>query len=704
MRSGWHPLLTAAALYTLLTGLLLARVLPVFDRAIPGGPIATVDGWQNVWNLWWVRTALERGENPFFTHLLFYPTGVGLYLQTLNLTNGLLTLPAQWLGGPIAAYNTAVLLGFVLSGLGMYLLAWHVLRHRALALLAGALFAFTPFHITKLMDGQLEWIALQWIPLAMLALVLTLERHTPWLAVSAGVLFATVALTSWYCALFVTVWSAVWSVLHLATLRGTDRWRRALLALALLALVGSALLVPVLVPGWRSMERDQQWYRWTGDHAADLLDWLLPSPWHPLWGAQAQAWNQQIRPPYIGAWVIGPGLTLLALAGLGTWVAWRRLWPWALTTLVAGLLALGPSLRIAGVDTGLPLPFALLRWLPGATLARRPNHFIVVALPGLILLAGAGLDWLLARGWRRTALAAVALLIAEYVAVPAPVIAWQSHPAIAALAGRSGAIIDLPIETEGADTLRHQLVHGRPIIGGFVARAPDYPFLEHVPGLFDLWLAQQIGQPRASSAPPLLSDRLDILDQTAAARQALAFYDLQTVVVRRTRLTSAAEQRIAALLTQLYPGIQPQFRDAELTIYQLPSLSDAQPFLFLGAGWYSLEQDPTYRWRWMADQAEVYLVNPRRTAQVVELHLAFSSFDAPRPLQVLLDDQALIGVQATPRLRTLHLRLTLPPGEHRLRLISRSSPSHEPTPRPISLAFTGLQLEPLAEAAPSSAR
>ncbi|WP_026369489.1 hypothetical protein [Kallotenue papyrolyticum] len=704
MRRGWHPLLMAGGLYTLLTGLLLARVLPVFDRAIPGGPIAAVDGWQNVWNLWWVRTALERGENPFVTQMLFYPSGVGLYLQTLNITNGLLTLPVQWLGGPIAAYNTAVLLGFVLSGLGMYLLAWHVLRHRALALLAGALFAFTPFHITKLMDGQLEWIALQWIPFYMLALVLTLERHTPWFAVSAGGLFAAVALTSWYCALFVAVWSALWVVLHLAALRHSNRLWRACRAVILVAGTGSLVLLPIVLPGLRAMGWGNVWHEWTGDHAADLLDWLLPSPWHPLWGAQAQAWNRQIRPPYIGAWVIGPGLTLLALAGLGTWVARRRLWPWALTALVAGLLALGPSLRVAGVDTGLPLPFALLRWLPGATLARRPNHFIVVALPGLILLAGAGLRWLLARGRQWLALAAVALLIAEYVAVPAPAIAWQSHPAIATLAGQSGAIIDLPIETEGTDTLRHQLVHGRPIIGGFVARAPDYPFLEHVPGLFDLWLAQQATLTQTDVARGLLRDTPDILDQLAAARQAFAFYDLQTVVLRRTKLTPSAEQRIIDVLHRLYPDLQPTYHDTTLCVYQLPPLAHPQPFLLLGSGWYDLEQDRTRRWRWMADQAELYLVNPHTTSQPVEIRLTLVSFDTPRPFQLSIDGRVWLTTQATPVQRTLKLHLTLPPGEHRLRLISRSSPSHEPTPRPISLSFTDLQLEPLAEAAPSSAR
>ena len=97
--------LVVLGLYLLPTLYLLARVLPRFGSVIPGGPVADIDGWQNVWSLWWVQHALSHGENPFFTSMLFYPVGVSLYLQTLNITNGLLTLPVQLLAGPIAAYN-----------------------------------------------------------------------------------------------------------------------------------------------------------------------------------------------------------------------------------------------------------------------------------------------------------------------------------------------------------------------------------------------------------------------------------------------------------------------------------------------------------------------------------------------------------------------------------------------------------------------
>jgi len=104
--------------YLALSLIVMAPVLPVFTTALPGGPIADVDGWQNVWNLWWVHRAVTTAANPFFTPLLFYPQGVDLTLQTLNISNGILFLPITALAGPIAAYNTAVVTALTLSGIG----------------------------------------------------------------------------------------------------------------------------------------------------------------------------------------------------------------------------------------------------------------------------------------------------------------------------------------------------------------------------------------------------------------------------------------------------------------------------------------------------------------------------------------------------------------------------------------------------------
>jgi len=123
-------------------------------NAIPGDGF---DGWQNYWNLWWVKIALvDRHTNPYVTDLLYHPTGVRLYFHTLNPLNALLTMPVQLVWGLFPAYNAAWFVAFVLGGYGAYLLALYATRglapglprpvHHAWAFLAGAVFTLSPYH------------------------------------------------------------------------------------------------------------------------------------------------------------------------------------------------------------------------------------------------------------------------------------------------------------------------------------------------------------------------------------------------------------------------------------------------------------------------------------------------------------------------------------------------------------------------------
>lgn len=99
----------ASFIFFLLSTLLLTWPLArTLGSAIPGDAF---DGWQNYWNLWWVRRALlELHTHPYFTPALYHPTGISLWFQTLNGFNGLISLPIQLASNLYWAYNAVVLL------------------------------------------------------------------------------------------------------------------------------------------------------------------------------------------------------------------------------------------------------------------------------------------------------------------------------------------------------------------------------------------------------------------------------------------------------------------------------------------------------------------------------------------------------------------------------------------------------------------
>jgi len=167
------------------------------------------DWGQNLWALWWTRQALlVEGQQPFFTHYLFYPEGVTLLFHPLDVSDGLLALPLYGLLGGDVTYNLMILLSFVLAGYGAYLLALYLTHHRAAAFIAGLIFALSPYHFLRVDLGHLNLSTIQWIPFYALFLLIFVERGDKRAAALAVFFLVFTALNSWYyvvyCGLFLS--------------------------------------------------------------------------------------------------------------------------------------------------------------------------------------------------------------------------------------------------------------------------------------------------------------------------------------------------------------------------------------------------------------------------------------------------------------------------------------------------------------------
>lgn len=95
------------------------------------------NGYEDVWNDYWLRTALHLHRNPFYTNYLFAPNGVSLRFHTLNPFGGLIALPLAPLIGMVGAMNLKFLLALVGSLFFAFLLM-RDLTGSPLAAFAGA--------------------------------------------------------------------------------------------------------------------------------------------------------------------------------------------------------------------------------------------------------------------------------------------------------------------------------------------------------------------------------------------------------------------------------------------------------------------------------------------------------------------------------------------------------------------------------------
>lgn len=687
--------LAALACYTLLA-LIVTYPMPLHlgDYIIANRP-GQVDGYLGIWNIWWTAHALTTGQNPFFTPLLFHPQGLDLFWQTLSLPQGLLVLPITLGLGPLPAYNLLILLSFVLGGYFTFLFIGYALGNEQrrptfwAALIGGAVYAFAPFHMQKVLDAQLEVAAIQWLPLWALATLALLERPCRSLALLSGIALLWVGLGTWYYGLFALITAGLmaplWSIAPGSEKK--TRWLGIHLPTLLWGLSPIALWFIVMAPRLISLIRtgdmllgdarsEQQAY-------ADLIAFWLPNPNHPLWGAAVTRFYEQLHPGAI-LWNVSLGLVGSGLALYGVWMSWRTRWRWLILGLFAAAMALGAEIFILGRNTGIPGPYALIADLPGVRSGHRPNHFVLIGLLTTALFAAVGAQALLARARGAEPLLAVGLL-ALVIAVdgwagPAPLFRRPMPPLYLSMPQPEGALLPIPLHlnVSNSEHLWYQTCHRWPIIGGFIGREPPYPLARYAPGIKELRFGRV--------------ERDDILDPgwPDLARETLAAYDIRYVVFHHQSM-GASLPPMRALIAEM--GLRAERQDDLVTLYPVPEPTIRRPLAYLGAGWGNLEQgaDRT-RWRWMEDHAQIYLLNPTGVPRPARLTFDLEAFARPRPLTARLGKAGAftITISRERMRRTLHL--LLPPGETVLYLSAPADAPPDRSARRLSLAFMGITI------------
>jgi len=258
-------------------------------------------------------------------------------------------------------------------------------------------------------------------------------------------------------------------------------------AASVAALVSAVLLSPVLYAvsmRIRDSGFESSNILWrSSTPGVDLVSFFLPNPNHVLAPAAIRDWLSPRADLYLENVASLPFVALLTvIAAVRT--GWRAPRFWMVLTIAFALLALGPFVHVAGVNTDIPGPWAIARYLPLVRLARAPARLTIVALLGLSMLFACALSHFADRwpGRRRLLLAAVTVVMA-FELLPAPRPLYSA--AIPRFYQRVAAspddvrVLELPVgirdgtSSIGSFSARSQFfqtVHGKPLIGGYLSR------------------------------------------------------------------------------------------------------------------------------------------------------------------------------------------------------------------------------------------
>ncbi len=256
----------------------------------------------NAWILAWDATHLGRG---WWNANIFFPHPVALAYSEHLLPQALSILPIYWItANPILCYNLVLLSTFVLSGLGMFLLARAMTGRADAAFVAGVAFAFAPYRIASLPHVQV--LSSAWMPFALFGFRRYFETRRLRALAGGSAAWLLQNLSCGYYLIFFTPVVLAYLAWELIVRRAGARV--ALTVLAACALVAAAT-APFLLPyvELRQLGFPPRPLREVVRFSADTFAWFTADPNVRLWGGVARAW-----PAAEGA--LFPGLTIAALA------------------------------------------------------------------------------------------------------------------------------------------------------------------------------------------------------------------------------------------------------------------------------------------------------------------------------------------------------------------------------------------------------
>jgi hypothetical protein len=427
----------------------------------------------SMWRLAWVAHALATAPLDLFDANIFHPARGTLAFSDAMLLEGLVAAPLHWAGvRPVLIYNVLLILGFVGSGCGMYVLARYLTGSGGPALVSAAVFTMAPYRIEHFMHLELQWA--MWVPLTFWALHRAVDLSSWRHGVLGGMFFSLQALSCVYYGAFLGLTLVLFVPLLLFLSKGLLA-ARAVFPLLAGAAVAFMLTIPyagVYVEvgasvGSRGAEEIAR-------YSARAASFLAGSPSSLIW-AWTAAWG--------GAELnLFPGLTAVLLA-MGAAASRTRRWVvlYVSVAVLAVMMAFGSNLwayrwLLDRVD--------LLHGL------RSPSRFAILACAALAVLAGLGIQSLRMRLSSRgpsqalVVPCAIGLMLVDYANGGMHLTEPDVRPAtVYSALGElpPGVVLELPLPKldalPGADVLytAWSTSHWRPLVNGYSGyHPPEY--------------------------------------------------------------------------------------------------------------------------------------------------------------------------------------------------------------------------------------
>lgn len=393
----------AAIIYLVIALIIFYPITANMSTIAPG---TGGDLYSNMWGIWWASyTLFQTHGNLWYTHLLFWPVGSNIAYFTFAPIAAAITAPFQAISVTFA-YDVIFFLGFLVSGLGMFILADYVVKNAYAAFLAGVVFAYSAYHVAAAI-GHLDWMVIGWVPLALYFFIRMIkDEHKYTYAVGLGVciVFATFMgdveqgiLT--VVLLFITF---LCYLLYTPTRRLIMN-RRFWLALGVGVIaafvIGAWGFIPIihgiLAPGAAANVNSRNTLANDAEWSSPILSFFLPSPYNGLLHNLSLSYGSiySVDPNERIAYV---GYAAIILIAIGIMKSFKTARLWIILALFFGWMVLGPYIQLGQyVGSGLPGIYYLYHLIPGFNVLQEADRFYVAFSIAISMLAALGMKFLI---------------------------------------------------------------------------------------------------------------------------------------------------------------------------------------------------------------------------------------------------------------------------------------------------------------------
>lgn len=696
-----------------------------YDRSQTGWEV-TGEIRSSEWGIEQILGKLDRRENPFSRiDGIMYPYGVDIVASD----PGLAFLVAPW--RRFFSIHQALILvivgGMIGAGLGMYLLLRELGTSKMASFVVGLAYENNTFILPRM--GHVGYLASFWIfpwffwlwtkffnatsklrKTAYLVCLITLYVSCLWINFYY---FVILNLGIGMLLLYYLIWQSriTWNVIK-------SNFVYIPIAIGTLVLLSWGWVETLISTLKFSEVAKPQGWGGAIEFSSDLLNIFVPSAYNYYYGEIISKLGKHIG--FIRTIFEDynyPGVLILLVMVFGLWqIAKKRKWgqqvqPFWWTAVGFWILTLGPFLQIAGrmylsteedIRIVLPLPFALLHYLPYFNNLRVPGRLAMGMVFFGLITAGFIIDHLytlLSKKWRRWFWVVVILIIVidqrptkMELETIAPNYPGHLYDLIKQDKEKSSVMM-VPFtvrdgltwfgEYNAVNIDFAQTYFQKPLIGGYVGRVPDYVKEYYRSNAFVGKIGRMI-DPDLSTNPFMLnvSERDKWGDDLGLAKEAVELLNIKYVlIVDSPQYSCTKYAQVENFLKSL--GYYAVANEGGYTLYQHPPMAkdyteikigNPDDNIQLGMGWWSRESG--YRWAQKKSSALVKNTQEGKYKLTVE----GASFKDPQIVTMYIDEKKIGAVSMGTELATINSETEkLSPGLHIVHLLYE----HEYAPKDV---------------------